>query len=1546
MIILFGKSSRNDYINNERNEAEDKMRRRTIFLLTLLTIALQIYSANPRRYITQNGSGLRDGSSWENAGAAEDLQDILDQIRYADFWVAKGIYKPNRFVDAPEDERDMAITAHWNYIYGGFVGNETELSQRDIKTNETIFSGDIGIEGNISDNCYHVMKAVQILDGVTICDGNANGSSNPNYYGGAVYVYGSNSVFRNCTFRDNYASSRGGAVLMDTWGYDVEFENCLFYDNESQYGGAIYSRYDITTINNCTFVNNTAENGGGIYIVETDESKFLITNNIFWQNSVNHIRIYNSANFSYTVSHNAIEGGYEGFANIDLSSENEGFKYSPYFTDPDNHDYSLQSLSPCIDAGVYWNASSDTDITGQLRPQGKGWDIGVYEYSSGPLTTVPPSVSTLSPEFTTVSTARVRGNVTDDGGSRMITKGVYYGTSPGFDSETEGTFVKYNELYNEGEFYIDITDLSPGRYYYRIYCENRVGSATGDEMDFFTRSEVNPDANGILYVKTDGTGDGSSWANALHGNDLQLGINEPAVKEIWLAAGKYVPTSWPCTQLKGADFMITEDFAYKMQEDSLKAKGITEYKMNGTTEREKHFMLRANLPIYGGFTGTETALEQRDFRNNKTVLSGDIGAEGEYYDNTYHVIYHYYNPDVDSTAVLDGVTVSDGNADGTIMGDSPFGGGMFNRTSSPTVRNCVFDNNRAVYGGGIMNGYSQNEGRSEPNVISTKIYNNTAYDSGGGIYDFGAAPYFRNCQITNNHASVSGGGILHYAEDYVQFATYSNTDIIHSTIAGNTAPQGSQVTFFIDSWNTVSIYNSAIWGDGINMTWLYDFDYEPFDEPRHTVMKFCALTDDLKDYGEGIITLTPSNEAAANSPYFVDPINNDYSLQMNSACKDMAIYRYATEEDINGLVRPQGIAYDIGAYERLSTETAGVPPEIVTSYADEITASSAICYTEVVNAGGTDIVRRGIYTANRYYNTFGEFSGSEFSTLVSGLQNNTTYYYKSYAENRMGFSFGEEEILNTSSLIPDSTGIVYVAQNGTGNGSSWSSALNGNDLQSAIDHTNSKQIWVAEGTYYPNAWPKGGTNHRQKHFTLKNGKELYGGFSGSENSIEERDLQNNPTILSGDIGVAGDNTDNCFNIIVNISQIINTGEDEYYYSIDSTCVLDGFTFIGANNTALPSDNFSRLGGAIYNENASPTIRNCSFSNNFVLYSFGAGICNLNCFDDLSWGKLNMQIEDCIFNNNSARYGGAVQNQSTSYTKISNCIFTNNSSYYNGGALETGGNTEIKNCLFTGNKSETDCGGAISLQSFRDIPPGGIDIINSTVAYNKSAYYRGSGIALFGSMTSPTELVMINTALFNDPYEIYIGLNEFDIPEINNCALSGSLDYDYTGTNNIFLSPNNTGDPNSPYFSDPDRNHWWLQEASPLHNAGVWTGDVPLYDIAGYLRDDHPDIGCYEYDPSSIEESESVIPVTTKLYQNYPNPFNPATNIKFSLSKAGKVELTVYNVLGQVVGKLVEGNIKAGNHSVLFNADALNSGVYYYTLEVDGKSLTKRMLLVK
>ncbi len=84
----------------------------------------------------------------------------------------------------------------------------------------------------------------------------------------------------------------------------------------------------------------------------------------------------------------------------------------------------------------------------------------------------------------------------------------------------------------------------------------------------------------------------------------------------------------------------------------------------------------------------------------------------------------------------------------------------------------------------------------------------------------------------------------------------------------------------------------------------------------------------------------------------------------------------------------------------------------------------------------------------------------------------------------------------------------------------------------------------------------------------------------------------------------------------------------------------------------------------------------------------------------------------------------------------------------------------------------------------------------------------------------------------------------------------------------------------------------------------------------------------------------------ELFQNYPNPFNPVTQIRFALAKTADVKLSVYNISGQKVTELANGLKTAGYHSVDFDGSRLNSGVYYYMLEVVGKNITKKMILLK
>ena len=84
-----------------------------------------------------------------------------------------------------------------------------------------------------------------------------------------------------------------------------------------------------------------------------------------------------------------------------------------------------------------------------------------------------------------------------------------------------------------------------------------------------------------------------------------------------------------------------------------------------------------------------------------------------------------------------------------------------------------------------------------------------------------------------------------------------------------------------------------------------------------------------------------------------------------------------------------------------------------------------------------------------------------------------------------------------------------------------------------------------------------------------------------------------------------------------------------------------------------------------------------------------------------------------------------------------------------------------------------------------------------------------------------------------------------------------------------------------------------------------------------------------------------------LNQNYPNPFNPTTTINYQLKKSGYIELKIYNIKGQLVDTLVKGNQNAGDHSVIWNAKGISSGMYFYQISVDGQlTKTKKAICVK
>ncbi len=96
----------------------------------------------------------------------------------------------------------------------------------------------------------------------------------------------------------------------------------------------------------------------------------------------------------------------------------------------------------------------------------------------------------------------------------------------------------------------------------------------------------------------------------------------------------------------------------------------------------------------------------------------------------------------------------------------------------------------------------------------------------------------------------------------------------------------------------------------------------------------------------------------------------------------------------------------------------------------------------------------------------------------------------------------------------------------------------------------------------------------------------------------------------------------------------------------------------------------------------------------------------------------------------------------------------------------------------------------------------------------------------------------------------------------------------------------------------------------------------------------------------MELQYKPIPLEFELQSAYPNPFNPTTTLNFSLPIETKVSLSIYNLQGREVSKLIDGNMDAGYHSVVWNADSHSSGVYFIKMVAGEYVNTRKLMLIK
>ena len=380
-------------------------------------------------YVKPNGNGA--GTSWDDAAS---LHEALFMAAETDIlWLAAGYYLPVNKYPVDNDDRNVSFELKSGIsLIGGFAGTETAIGQRDLLTNRTIITGDIGSPQANADNSYHVLRAIGtpanplkgiVIDGVTIQLGYSTSN------GAGLFVENASLKVVNSKFLENVAATNGGAVSIDA-GSEVVFANVIFSGNSSgTAGGAVWAAGNVV-FHNCLWYGNHAGYYGGALFAASGQ----VYNSIFQGNiAPNNPNIYGS-----TVTYSMIQGGYTGVGNIDAN---------PLLNNPGEGDFMLRKESPAVDNG---NAELlpdwlDFDYFGRPRIDGNGLDLGPIEgYIDMDLKAPRP----VSP---------VDGTVLDKETTSVTVEWEWASTQP---AGITGYDVEYRVNDDEFQVITDITDMS------------------------------------------------------------------------------------------------------------------------------------------------------------------------------------------------------------------------------------------------------------------------------------------------------------------------------------------------------------------------------------------------------------------------------------------------------------------------------------------------------------------------------------------------------------------------------------------------------------------------------------------------------------------------------------------------------------------------------------------------------------------------------------------------------------------------------------------------------------------------------------------------------------------------------------------------------------------------------------------------------------------------------------------------------------------------------------------------------------------------------
>jgi predicted outer membrane repeat protein len=1282
---------------------------------------------------------------------------------------------------------------------------ETSLVQRDWENNETILSGDINQTGDLDGNSYTVVNGsntnnLAVLDGFTIIMGNANfgsgSDSNPNRSGGGLYNNNGSPTIANCYITGNFAV-QDGAGIFNINSASPTLNNCVVSNNTADDdGGGIYNENNSSpAISDCIITANVGVSlGGGIR--NENNSNPTITNSIISGNQAfSGGGILNWGESSPSIINSTISGneadflggGIYNFASSNPSVINSTISGNKADTDGGGI-YNESESNPIIINSIIWNNSAN-GLTSSVSASILNENLSNPQISYSIIAN-----SGGSSSWDTNTGNDLGSNIDLD---PLFVEDVDLGNLPTSDGDLRLTNCSPAiDAGNPDTTGLNLPDLD-------LDGNSRIFNATeipGDVIDmgaYEFQSTVPVDRPNTLYVNADNPtpGKGRSWECAFTSLQDALAVAE-AGDSIWVAAGTYLPTP-------GSDRNIS-------------------------------FLLKNGVSIYGGFTGTETQLDQRDWENNATILSGDIGVQGDAADNSFHVLRAGNGV---TEALLDGFTVTGGNANGggtnvqgagmRIFGGASVdvancrfennfaedrGAGIKVLSATANIRNSLFENNSSDIGAGILVNTS-----SVVNLEYCIFRNNTADVRGGGIFYNSSSGELRNCLFYDNSAVTEGGAIM--------MAVGATVNIINSTIANNDAPTGGGI---LSPGSSATVANSIFWNNN-----------QQFGQGGNINATYSILEGTYS--GTGIIS---------SDPLFTDPGNGDYSLQQCSPAIDAGNNNVVNPSDTLDLAGNLRLfdatelgspTVDMGAYEYQDVVPAAGNPNVIYVDVSNPSAGSGVSWAcaftdlqdalAVAEAGDSIWVAQGTYRPTNdldrevYFElkegvvVLGGFDGTEGNASQRNWENNETILDGDI--DGSGNSTNNSYLIVFASLVDSTTVLDGFTIQGANNPGGTSIGGGGMEIQDGApvirncSFVNNSSSFEGAGIFISSSSPT------IVNCTIADNSVGEGGVGAGVFALES-----NPTFVDCHF----ENNDAFFGsgLYAIESNVVIENTTFTQHSANDTggaLYLSEFSHASISNSTF-TDNTSGSGGAIYSDKSHFNITGSTFTDNSA--NFDGGAIALELSSDTS------TIDSTLFTDNSAENGGAIGIIEIGAIVATDCNFTENTASGFGGGLYVNdfSSVELINCTLDQNSAESG---------------GGMKVLESTATIKNSIFHSNTADLEGGAiMSASASLLMINSTIADNSSPAGGGLKSSGgSSTIANSIFWGNVEQINSNGTSITASQSiveggfagagiMTADP---LFSDSDANDYSLQACSPAIDAGdnVFLSASDTLDLAGNPR---------------------------------------------------------------------------------------------------------------